>query len=104
MFRLNLKALAARILNAKDGEVFAEERKGFLSRPLRKTLRPLRLINCSLSLNLIAVGCFTLASALTVSPQRKPSQATHPIVVISAQSLDDLNQPLQPDTNTQALL
>ncbi len=101
-FKLNARNNPS--LNAKDAEVFAEERKGFLSRPLRKTLRPLRLINCSLSLNLIAVGCFTLASALTVSAQRKPSPATRPVVVMSAQSLDDLKQKLQPGNKTEELI
>jgi mannose-6-phosphate isomerase-like protein (cupin superfamily) len=88
-------------LNAKDAEVFAEERKGF---PLRKTLRPLPLISRSSSLNLIAVGCFTLSLALSVSAQRKPTEATRPVVVLSSQSLDDLKQKLQPDNKTQELI
>ena len=104
MSRLNLKALAAGILSAKDAEVFAEERKGFLSRPLRKTLRPLRLINRSLSLNLLAVGGFTLASALTVSAQRKPSEATRPVVVMPAQSLNDLKEKLKPGNKSEELI
>jgi len=37
-----------------------------------------------------------LSSALTVSAQRKPSEATRPVVVLSSQSLDDLKQKLQP--------
>jgi mannose-6-phosphate isomerase-like protein (cupin superfamily) len=99
----NLNAPATGGLNAKDAEVFAEERKGFPSRLLRKTLRPLRLINRS-SLNLIAVGCFTAGSALSVSAQRKPTEATRPVVVMSAQSLDDLNRKLQPGNKTEELI
>src|SRR5882724_5290801 len=34
--------------------------------------------------------------AFTVSAQRKPSEATRPVVVLSSQSLDDLKQKLQP--------
>jgi mannose-6-phosphate isomerase-like protein (cupin superfamily) len=100
----NLNAPATRNLNAKDAEVFAEERKGFPSRTLRKSLRSLRLINPSLSLNLIAVGCFMLGSALSVSAQRKPTEATRPVVVMSAQSLDDLQQKLQPGNKTEELI
>jgi mannose-6-phosphate isomerase-like protein (cupin superfamily) len=100
----NLNAPATGNLNAKDAEVFAEERKGFPSRTLRKNLRSLRLINPSLSLNLIAVGCFMLGSALSVSAQRKPTEATRPVVVMSAQSLDDLQQKLQPGNKTEELI
>ncbi|MDX6498632.1 MAG: hypothetical protein QOG23_1892 [Blastocatellia bacterium] len=103
MSKPNLNAPATDDLNAKDAEVFAKERKGFSSRPLRKTLRPLRLINRS-SLNLIAVGCFTLGSALSVSAQRKPTEATRSVVVMSGQSLDDLNRKLQPGNKTEELI
>ena len=37
-----------------------------------------------------------VAVAGTVSAQRKPSEATRPVVVLSSQSLDDLKQKLQP--------
>ena len=104
MSKPNLNAPATGDFNAKDAEVFAEQRKGFSSRPLRKTLRPLRLIDRSSSLNLIAVVCFTLASALSVSAQRKPTEATRPVVVMSAQSLDDLNRKLQPGNKTEELI
>lgn len=103
MSKPNLNAPATGDLNAKDPEVFAKERKGFPSRPLRKTLRPLRLINRS-SLNLIAAGCFTLGSALSVSAQRKPTEATRSVVVMSGQSLDDLNRKLQPGNKTEELI
>ena len=45
---------------------------------------------------LMIIVLFTLSSALTVSAQRKPSEATRPVVVLSSQSLDDLKQKLQP--------
>jgi len=44
------------------------------------------------------------ASALTVSAQRKPSEATRPVVVLSAQTLDDLKQKLQPANKTEELI
>jgi mannose-6-phosphate isomerase-like protein (cupin superfamily) len=62
------------------------------------------LINRSLSLNLLAVGGFTLASALTVSAQRKPSEATRPVVVMPAQSLNDLKEKLKPGNKSEELI
>ena len=97
MSKLNLNACASRILNAKG----AEERKGF---PLRGTLRPLRLVNLPLLLNLTAVAFLLFTSAITVSAQRKPSEATRPVVVMSSQSLDDLKQKLQPGNKTEELI
>jgi mannose-6-phosphate isomerase-like protein (cupin superfamily) len=101
--KLNLNAREGRILNA-EGEDFAEERKGFPLRPLRKTLRPLRLINSSLLLNLIGVVFLLFISALSVLAQRKPSEATRPVVVMSSQTLDDLKQKLQPGNKTEELI
>jgi len=43
-------------------------------------------------------------STLTVSAQRKPSEATRPFVVMSARSLDDLQKTLQPDNKTSELI
>jgi mannose-6-phosphate isomerase-like protein (cupin superfamily) len=85
------------MLTAKDAEDFAEERKGFPSRPLH-------LINRSVAFNVVAIGCLTLASALTISAQRKPTEATRPVIVMSAQSLDDLKQKLQPGNKTEELI
>jgi mannose-6-phosphate isomerase-like protein (cupin superfamily) len=104
VFKLNLNAHESRIINAKDAEVFAEERKGFPSRSLRKTLRSLRLINCSPSLNLIALVFLIIVSSLSASAQRKPSEATRPVVVMSSQSLDDLKQKLKPGNKTEELI
>jgi mannose-6-phosphate isomerase-like protein (cupin superfamily) len=50
------------------------------------------------------VGCLIIASALTVSAQRKPTEATRPFVVLSSQSLEDLKQKLQPDNKAAELI
>lgn len=47
----------------------------------------------------------TLALSIsTVYAQRKPSEATRPFVVMSSQSLDDLQKKLQPETKTSELI
>lgn len=97
MSRLNLNVHASRILTAEDAEDFAEGRKGF-------PLRPLRLINPWLLLNLIALGVLVFISAATASAQRKPSEATRPVVVMTAQSLADLKQKLKPGIKTEELI
>jgi mannose-6-phosphate isomerase-like protein (cupin superfamily) len=43
-------------------------------------------------------------SALAVFAQRKPSEATRPVVVLSSQSLDDLKQKLQPGNKSEELV
>jgi len=43
-------------------------------------------------------------TATAQSAQRKPSEATRPVVVLSAQSLDDLKGKLQPDNKTSELI
>jgi len=62
------------------------------------------LINASSAFKLIAVACLLITSAITVSSQRKPTEATRPVVVMSAQSLDDLKQKLQPGNKTEELI
>ena len=104
MSKPNLNAPATGDLNAKDAEVFAEERKGFPPRPLRNPLRPLRLITSSPSLNVFVLASLLMFSAITVSAQRKPTEATRPVVVMSAQSLDDLNRKLKPGNKTEELI
>jgi mannose-6-phosphate isomerase-like protein (cupin superfamily) len=44
------------------------------------------------------------ALAGTVYPQRKPSEASRPVVVLSSQSLDDLKQKVQDGNKTQELI
>src|SRR5437016_8787705 len=53
---------------------------------------------------LMIIVLVILSSALTVSAQRKPSEATRPVVVLSSQSLDDLKQKLQPGNKTEELI
>ncbi|HYX30050.1 MAG TPA: cupin domain-containing protein [Pyrinomonadaceae bacterium] len=50
-----------------------------------------------LSIVLVSAAAFTFA-------QRKPSEATRPFVVKSAQSLEDLQQTLKPDNKTSELI
>jgi mannose-6-phosphate isomerase-like protein (cupin superfamily) len=101
-FKLNARDKPS--LNAKDAKVFAKERKGLPSRPLRKTLRSLPLINSSHSLNLIALAFLLFISAISASAQRKPSEATRPVVVMQAQSLNDLKEKLKPGNKTEELI
>jgi len=53
--------------------------------------------------NLI-IGLVIFISAFSASAQRKPSEATRPVVVLSAQSLDDLKAKLQSDNKTEELI
>jgi mannose-6-phosphate isomerase-like protein (cupin superfamily) len=64
--------------------------------------RPLRglLMLGSAALLLTATAVISAAQ----SPQRKPSEATRPVVVKSAQSLDDLKQQLKPGNKTEELI
>lgn len=45
-----------------------------------------------------------VAVAGTVSAQRKPSEATRPVVVMSSQSLDDVKQKMQAGNKTEELI
>lgn len=85
---------ANRVSTAEDAKVFAERRRGS-HRPLRSPLGSLRLI---MTLCIIGVSC------IVVSAQRKPSEATRPFVVMSGQSLDELQKSLQPDNKTSELI
>ncbi len=64
--------------------------------------RPLRGLYALASVVLLLAG---VAATTTAQPaQRKPTEATRPFVVMSAQSLDDLNKTLQPDNKTSELI
>jgi mannose-6-phosphate isomerase-like protein (cupin superfamily) len=63
-----------------------------------------RLSDLSLSVRPFLITFFTLAAALTVFAQRKPSEATRPFVVLSSQSLDDLKQRVQAGNKTEELI
>ncbi len=53
---------------------------------------------------LIMVTLFTIVSCFSSSAQRKPTEATRPVGVMSAQSLADLNRKLQPANKTEELI
>ena len=58
-------------------------------------------------MNHYRVAFVLIVCALSVSiarAQRKPSEATRPFVVMSAQSLDDLQQTLKPDNKVSELI
>jgi mannose-6-phosphate isomerase-like protein (cupin superfamily) len=93
-----------RIVTAEGAEVSAENSEKNLCVPLRFPLRPLRLINRSQSIRQLAVLVFTIIAAVAVSAQRKPSEATRPFVVMSAQSLDAVQKKLQPENKTEELI
>jgi mannose-6-phosphate isomerase-like protein (cupin superfamily) len=61
-------------------------------------------MNSSNSFNLIALAFLIFISAITVSAQRKPSEATRPVVVMQAQSLNDLKEKLKPGNKTEELI
>ena len=54
----------------------------------------------------VAVNFFLIAAAICVAaqPARKPSEPIRPVVVLSAQSLADLQQKLQPDNKVEELI
>ena len=58
---------------------------------------------CMLTLAALLLTAITIATAAQ-TPNRKPSVATRPVVVMSAQSLDDLTQKLQPGNKTEELI
>src|SRR6266700_5863750 len=90
-----LNTYQTRKFNAEDAEVFAQGAEEYLRVPLRIPPRPLRLILISIVIVLAAV---------TVYAQRKPSQSTRPFVVMSSQSLDDLQKKLHSDNKTEELI
>ena len=65
-------------------------------------VRPLRRLLIPASATLVLATMALTASSQTT--QRKPSEATRPVVVMSAQSLDDLKQKLQPGNKTEELI
>jgi mannose-6-phosphate isomerase-like protein (cupin superfamily) len=52
----------------------------------------------------LTVVLTVLILSITASAQRKPSEATRPFVVMSSQSLDDLQKTLQPENKTSELI
>jgi mannose-6-phosphate isomerase-like protein (cupin superfamily) len=52
----------------------------------------------------VKLGFFILISTVAVVAQRKPSEATRPVVVMPAQSLSDLKEKLKPGNKTEELI
>jgi mannose-6-phosphate isomerase-like protein (cupin superfamily) len=52
----------------------------------------------------VMIVLLILVSTVAAIAQRKPSEATRPVVVMSSQSLDDLKQKLQSDNKTAELI
>src|SRR6266481_661216 len=52
----------------------------------------------------VMIVLLILVSTVAAIAQRKPSEATRPVVVLAGQSLDDLKQKLQPDNKTEELI
>ena len=55
-------------------------------------------------IRVVLILLVVFVSTIAVSAQRKPSEATRPFVVMSSQSLDDLQKTLQPDNKTSELI
>src|SRR5256885_621501 len=54
--------------------------------------------------SLMIIALVIAGSAGAVSAQRRPSEATRPFVVMSSQSLDDLQKTLHPENKTSELI
>jgi len=52
----------------------------------------------------VTIVLLILVSTVAVYAQRKPSEASRPVVVLSSQSLDDLKQKIQDGNKTQELI
>src|SRR5262245_16456014 len=63
-------------------------------------MKPTLRLLLGITVLMIASG----VSAQSTSTQRKPSEAKRPVVVMSAQSIDDLRQKLQPGNKTEELI
>src|SRR5436853_1467939 len=90
-----LNAYQTTIFDVEDAEVFAKGAKEYLRVPLLNPLFPLRLI---------LVALVIIATTVTISAQRKPSESTRPFVVMSSQSLGDLQKKLHPENKTEELI
>ena len=95
MMKSRLSTYRTRNFNAEDAEVFAKGAEECRRVPLLNPLFPLRLILAALVM---------IAATVSVSAQRKPSESTRRFVVMSSQSLDDLQKKLHPDNKTEELI
>ena len=95
MMKPELNAYQTTIFDVEDAEVFGKGAEEHRRVPLLNPLFPLRLILAALVI---------IAATVTVSAQRKPSESTRPFVVMSSQSLDDLQNKLHPENKTEELI
>ena len=95
MMKPELNAYQTTIFDVEDAEVFGKGAEEYRRVPLLNPLFPLRLILAALVM---------IAATVTVSAQRKPSESTRPFVVMSSQSLDDLQNKLHPENKTEELI
>lgn len=93
-----------RIVTAEGAEVSAENSEDDVCVPLRIPRGPLRLISGSLAVKIFVTILFTMTVAVAVPGQRKPSEATRPFVVMSGQSLEELEKSLQSENKTSELI
>ena len=95
MMKPELNAYQTTIFDVEDAEVFGKGAEEYRRVPLLNPLFPLRLILAALVI---------IAATVTVSAQRKPSESTRSFVVMSSQSLDDLQNKLHPENKTEELI
>ncbi len=55
-------------------------------------------------IHMMILALLIITTALSASAQRKPTEATRPVLVLSSQSLDDLKQKPQPGNKTEELI
>lgn len=66
----------------------------------------IRLVHIIVAALFVIVSAFGVSAqaAKTDTPQRQPSEAKRPVVVMPAQSIDDLKQKLKPGNKTEELI
>jgi mannose-6-phosphate isomerase-like protein (cupin superfamily) len=71
---------------------------------MRRLTRSLRCLTGGALFSVIVVVSASAQTSETSSAQREPTRPIRPVVVLSAQSLDDLKQKLQPDNKVEDLI
>jgi mannose-6-phosphate isomerase-like protein (cupin superfamily) len=99
-----LEARRDQSLTGQGPKVFAEERQGLPVQPLHNPQRPPWLKQAWAAINLFGGALLLAGLATPASAQRKPSEAKRPFVVMSSQSLDELQKKIQPDNKTEELI
>jgi mannose-6-phosphate isomerase-like protein (cupin superfamily) len=71
---------------------------------MTRTSWQIRYLTFAALFSMIVVARSSAQTPVTLGAQREPSKAIRPVVVLSAQSLDDLKQKLQPDNKVEDLI